>query len=157
MTIDGNCQSDELAKQARDARLHHKMTERRDPGSVPRFVLPKQRFRSRFPQISASTRGFGSLLFASHKGFYDFNTVEQARSRRKVCVKIRVHNFLSSKRTRELTWSHINRCPWNHPTSERQGVAGNGLKMKNCVWPKLFEMEINLIKTANFRIGNQFR
>ncbi len=30
------------------------------------------------------------------------------------------------------------------------GVAGNGIQMKNCVWPKLFEMEINLIKNCEF-------
>ncbi len=39
MTIDGNCPSDQVAKQARDAGLHHKVTKRRDPGSNLGCVL----------------------------------------------------------------------------------------------------------------------
>ncbi len=54
-------------------------------------------------------------------GSDDFITVHKFETD-EVGEDIRVHKFLSSTRTRELTWNHSGCCAWNRPSGERQAA-----------------------------------
>lgn len=78
----------------------------RDSGSNPGCVL-----------FGNEDSGFGSWF---SQRVWRFRYSSHVRNPRKVGVKIGVHKFLSSTRTRELTWKYSGLCAWNRTAGERR-------------------------------------